>query len=112
VPHSEMASFPLSRFFLEGYFSKTDDSTNFPPEDLRRTLGNYETLFGNVLSELGMTKEQLRSRSEFNFDSGNAANLEGSIAILRVVEALRLGGFSDIELVSPRKGDGVQMFSV
>ena len=99
-----MASFPLSQFFLERYFSKVDDPANFPAEHLRRILGNYETLFGNVLSELGMTKEQLRGRPEFNFDFGNAANLEGGIAILRVVEALRLDGYSDVELISPRRG--------
>jgi hypothetical protein len=100
-----MTSFPLSRFFLEGYLSKCDDPTNFPPEDMQRTLGHYETLFVNVINELGKTKEQLKSRSEFNFDFGDAANLEGGVGILRVVEALRLGGFSDIELVSPRKGE-------
>ncbi len=46
-----------------------------------------------------MTKEAfLKGRSEFNFDSGDAQNLEGGIAILRVVEALRLKGFPNIRL--------------
>jgi hypothetical protein len=58
-----------------------------------------------VLNLLGIQKEQLKARSEFNFDSGNAANLEGGIAILRVVEALRLSAFSDIALISPATGE-------
>lgn len=100
-----MTSLPLVRYFLEGYFSKKDDETNFPSGDMPEILRRYETLFTNVLGLLGIKKEQLTARSEFNFDSGDAANLEGGIAILRVVEALRLRGFSEITLVTPRKGE-------
>jgi len=100
-----MASFPFSHFLLGRYLSKRTDSTNFPDGDLSEVLERYEILFANVLNVLAITKEQLKSRSEFNFDSGDAGNLEGGIAILRVVEALRLRGFSDIALVLPRKGE-------
>jgi Holliday junction resolvase len=101
----DFTGLPLAELFLTGYLSRAIDATNFPTGDEREVLGRYEILFANVLKALGMTKEQLRSRPEFNFDSGNAANLEGGIAILRVVEALRLRGFSEIRLVSPRKDE-------
>jgi Holliday junction resolvase len=98
-------AFPLARFFLSGYLANTIDPTNFPGPDLPTILGRYETLFANALRTLGVAKHELRQRTEFNFDSGDAANLEGGIAILRTSEALRLRGFSDIRLVSPRKGE-------
>ena len=96
---------PLAWYFLGGYLAKSDDPTNFPYGDLPNILGRYQILFANVLRALGLTKEQLRARTEFTFDSGNAANLEGGIAILRVVEALRLRGFTDLALVTPRMGE-------
>ena len=105
MPARDLTPYPLSSFFLEGYLSKKDDQTNFPADDFYGVLGRYETLFLNVLSVLKLTKEQLKKRSEFNFDSGDAANMEGGIAMLRVVEALRLAGFTDIQLVQPRKGE-------
>jgi hypothetical protein len=105
VTEVDMSPFPLTRYFLEGYLAKTDDQTNFPNDRSAEIFGAYETLFTNVLTVLGIKKELLKSRTEFNFDSGNAPNLEGGIAILRVVEALRLRGFSDIALVSPPKGE-------
>jgi hypothetical protein len=55
------------------------------------------------LRTLGLKREELRSRAEFRFDSGDGANLEGGIAILRVVEALRLEKFSNIGLVESKK---------
>lgn len=102
---SESNLHPFASYFLSGYLSKREDPTNFPQDDLRAILGRYEILFANVLAVLGLTKEQLRARTEFNFDSGNAANLEGGVAILRTVEALRLRGFTDIALVTPFKGE-------
>lgn len=95
---------PLTRYFLAGYLSKTDDESNFPVQQLPTIFDRYETLFTNTLSMLAISKEQLKGRSEFNFDSGDAANLEGGIAILRVVEALRLRGFTEIALVKPQRG--------
>jgi hypothetical protein len=101
----DMSSFPIAQYFLGGYLSKSEDSTNFPKDDLPGVLARFETLFTNVLSSLSLSREQLKRRPEFNFDSGDAANLEGGIAILRVMEALRLDGFADVALVSPRKGE-------
>jgi hypothetical protein len=105
MPKLDMTPFPLSSFLLGGYLSKRDDSTNFPTDKLPEILSRYEALFTSALKVLGIQKEQLKGRSEFNFDSGNAANLEGGIAMLRVVEALRLSGFSGIALVSPANGE-------
>jgi hypothetical protein len=97
--------YPVASYFLRGYLAKRNDPTNFPQHDLPNILSRYEILFANVLGALDLTKEQLRARTEFNFDSGNAANLEGSVAILRAVEALRLRKFTDLALVAPRKGE-------
>ena len=58
-------------------------------------------MFESALTALGLTKKALKSRSEFNFDSGDAANLEGAIAILRVVAALREWNFRKIKLIQP-----------
>ena len=60
-------------------------------------------MFQSALRALNVTKEALKSRSEFRFDSGDAANLEGGIAMLRVILALQLEGFSNIALVTPPK---------
>jgi hypothetical protein len=53
---------------------------------------------------LGSTKELLKRRTEFDFDSGDRTNLEGGIAIFRAIQALKLRGFSDFTLISPPKG--------
>jgi hypothetical protein len=105
LSESDTNLYPLASYFLSGYLAKRDDPTNFPHDDLPNILGRYQILFTNALEALGLTKEQLRARTEFNFDSGNAANLEGGIAILRTVEALRLQGFTDLALIAPRKGE-------
>jgi ribosome-binding protein aMBF1 (putative translation factor) len=97
-------SYPLCRYFLSGYLSMRDDPTNFPPGEFPHLLDRYEKIFQSALQTLGLKPEELRSRSEFKFDSGDAANLEGGIAILRVVEALRLENFLDIALVRTNKG--------
>ena len=60
-------------------------------------------MFESALEVLGLTKEALKSKSEFNFDSGDPANLESGIAVLRVVEALRIKKFRNIALVKPTK---------
>lgn len=96
--------YPLCHYFLSGYLSKRDDPTNFPPEEFPDLFDRYEKIFRTALQTLGLRPEELRSRSEFKFDSGDAANLEGGIAILRVVEALRLENFRDIALVKTNKG--------
>jgi hypothetical protein len=80
--------------------SKRDD-LNFP---LRSGIFElYEQLFQSALHALDLTKEALRRKREFNFDSGDPANLESGIAVLRVVNALRLEGFLNIVLHKPPK---------
>lgn len=98
-----LSTFPLCRYFLSGYLSTRDDPTNFPTEQFLTLFEPYEKLFASALKILDLTKEALKSRSEFNFDSGYAANLEGGIAVLRVVLALQLKGFQNIALVKAEK---------
>jgi hypothetical protein len=106
---SELSGYPLSRYFLSGYLSRKEDPVNFPPGDLAEVFQRYENLFGDSLKALGLSKESLRARSEFNFGSGDAANLEGGIAILRVVCALEREGFVKIALVRPGRGGGADI---
>ena len=104
---TDLAAYPLCSYFLAGYLSRTDDPSNFPTSNMPGLLDRYEQVFEAGLVALGTTREALRSRSDFRFDSGDAANLEAGIAILRVAEALRIQGFHDIKLVAPRN-DGTQ----
>lgn len=101
---TELSAYPLSAYFLSGYLYKENDPTNFPPDQFPGIFDRYEKLFQSVLQVLGLSKEALRSKSEFNFDAGDAANLESGIATLRVIEALRLLNFLNIALVKPTKG--------
>jgi hypothetical protein len=101
---------PLCAYFLAGYLSKNDsDSENFPPDELPAGFERYERLLDSALKTLGVTKELLKSKAEFNFDSGDAGNLEGGIAILRAVEALRLGRFHNIVLITPKNSLGADL---
>jgi hypothetical protein len=104
MPVPDLSSHPLCHYFLSGYLSKREDPTNFPPEEFPDLFDRYEKIFESALRTLGLKREELRNRSEFRFDSGDAANLEGGIAILRVVEALRLEKFFNIALVKSNKG--------
>ncbi len=98
----DLSAYPLCRCFLSGYLSKSiTDDLNFPP-DQPSVFGQYEQLFQSSLQVLHLTKQDLRSRPEFNFDSGDANNLESAIALLRVVDALRLEEFRRIELLKAR----------
>ena len=100
---SDLSTWPLCRYFLSGYLSKRNDPTNFPPDQFPELFDRYEKVFESALEVLGLTKEALKSKSEFNFDSGDPANLESGIAVLRVVEALRIKKFRNIALVKPTK---------
>ena len=99
----DLSTYPLCSCFLSGYLSRRNDPSNFPADQFPAIFDKYEKLFGSTLQVLGRTKETLKSRSEFNFDSGDAANLEGGIAVLRVILALQLEGFLNIALVTPVK---------
>ena len=50
-----------------------------------------------------MTKEALRARSEFNFDSGDPNNLESAIGVLRAAIHLGQAKFSDITLLKSKR---------
>ncbi len=100
---SDLSNWPFCSYFLSGYLSKGKDPTNFPPDQFPALFDRYEKVFESALRGLGLTKEALKSKSEYNFDSGDAANLESGIAVLRVVEALRLEKFHNIALVKPTK---------
>jgi hypothetical protein len=65
----DLSAYPLCRYFLSGYLSKRDDPTNFPTDQLPTIFEKYEKLFASALKALDLTKEALKGRSEFNFDS-------------------------------------------
>ena len=100
----DLQAYPLCYFFVGKYLSLREEPTNFPADECPDIFRRYESLFASALETLAVTKEALKRRSEFNFDSGNANNLESGIATLRVVEALRLAKFQNICLVVPKKG--------
>jgi hypothetical protein len=104
VELSDLKPWPLCDYFLSGYLSASgDDPENFPPDQFPAGFERYEKVFDFALQVLGLTKQALKAKPEFNFDSGDAANLEGGIAILRTVVLLREGNFSNITLVKPEK---------
>ena len=96
----------LSAFFLSGYLQNLTDEENFPSGTGGAVFDRYELVFGKALQVLEMTKESLRSKEEFNFDSGDASKLEAGIATLRVVNALHVMGHTKITLISTPKGTG------
>ncbi len=100
---------PLSKYFLSGYVSRTEDPSNFPPNQLPEVIQRYESIFADSLKILGLPKESLRARPEFKFDSGDPANLEAGIAVLRVVCTLESEGFASITLVRPGKEGGADI---
>lgn len=97
---------PLSCFFLSGYLQKRTDEDNFPSDTGGAVFDRYEVVFGKALQALETTKESLRAKEEFNFDSGDASTLEAGIATLRVVNALHLMRHTKIKLIKPPKGAG------
>jgi hypothetical protein len=99
----DLSVYPLCKYFLSGYFDKGKDPTNFPPDQFPALFERYEEVFECALQVLGLTKEELKGRSEFNFDSGDAANLESGTAMLRVIRFLELNNFLNIALVKPKK---------
>jgi hypothetical protein len=90
---------------LSGYLSVQEDPTNFPANEFPGLLNRYEAIFKSALDALGLSKEALRRKEEFNFDSGDAANLESAIGVLRTVETLRQMKFLRIALLKPPGGD-------
>ncbi|HKF46114.1 MAG TPA: hypothetical protein VKB38_02070 [Terracidiphilus sp.] len=98
--------FPLCAHFLSGYLSRrSTDEANFPADGGEELLLRYERIFESGVSNFGLSKEQLKRRTEFNFDSGVPASLEAGIAIFRVAEVLRKSGFSGLKLITPKEGE-------
>jgi Holliday junction resolvase len=95
--------FPLCAYFLSGYLSRRVDVANFPYDGGEDLLSRYERIFEAGVSNFGLSKEKLKKRTEFNFDSGDPSCLEAGIAIFRVAEVLRIKGFRALELISPEK---------
>jgi Holliday junction resolvase len=104
-PFTDLSGYPLCAYFLSGYLQQRDDEDNFPKKQFPDIFGRYEAIFRDAMRVLGLNKEALARRSEFNFDSGSAQNLEGGIAILRSVVLLDNSGFTDIALVNPPNGE-------
>lgn len=100
---TDLSAHPFCSYLLSGYLSKREDPTNFPPDEGPALWDRYETLFESALQVLALSKDALKKRPEFNFDSGEAANLQSGIAMLRVVLALQAEKFLNVTLVTPRK---------
>jgi hypothetical protein len=102
---AEFESFPLCQYFLSDYLTNREDPTNFPPDQFPDILQRYEELFRSALDTLGLKKEALKRRSEFEFSHATPANLESALAVLRAVSALRIQQFSAITLLDPPGAD-------
>jgi hypothetical protein len=98
---AQLHAYPLCKLFLSGYLAKKQDPVNFPTSD-PDTFRRYEELFKAALQALGLQPQNLRKRPEFNFDSGDAANLESAIAVLRAVVWLKDKGFVNIALIKAK----------
>jgi hypothetical protein len=96
---------PLCQFFLAEYLANCDDPANFPADEVPAIFDRYEGIFRSALSTLGISPQELKSRSEFDFAHADQGNFESGIAVLRAVEALRLEGFSKIALLKPPGAD-------
>jgi hypothetical protein len=102
----DLSSHPLCAYFLSDYLAKReDDEINFPPSEILGLFELYENIFKSALEVLDLPKETLRRRQEFDFSSGNAANLESAIAVLRTVVALHQWKFLGIKLINPPGAD-------
>ena len=105
ISSTGLTPFPLCDYFLSEYLANRADPINFPPAELPRVLEQYEQVFSSDLDALGLSKESLKRRSEFDFGDATPANLESGIAVLRAVSALRLQQFSEIALLNPPGAD-------
>ena len=100
-----LQNYPVASYFLSGYLSRNDDPSNFPPAEFPQLFQRYEDVIKAALDALELTKERLRTLSEFNFDSGDPNNLEAGMGVLRAVQALYLLGFRCIKILSPPGAD-------
>jgi hypothetical protein len=112
MPLPDPERHPLCAFFLTRYLQKCTDDDNFPFDRGEAVFDGYELVLVDALKVLGVTRETLRTKPEFNFDSGDISTLEAGIATLRVVNALNLMAHTDISLIKPPKnGSGADLLS-
>jgi len=109
ISQIDFSNHPVSQYLLSGYLANCSDPVNFPTDELPGLLDRYEQVFADGLNTLGLTKEQLRSRAEFNFGSCDAANLESAIGVLRAAKALNLLGFSNVRLTKAGKSTSADL---
>lgn len=105
----ELESYPLCHFFLSGYLANNCDPQNFEAEKIARILEQYETVFAAALKAISTSKETLRGRPEFNFDSASRNGLESGVAVLRVINCLHLKGFENFALLDAGKATGADL---
>jgi hypothetical protein len=104
IPSPDPAKCALCAYFFSGYLKKNpNDAENFPPDQFPDGFIRYEALFHDALFHLKMTKEDLRARQEFNFDSGDANNLESAIGLLRTAIHLGQAKFSQVTLIKSKQ---------
>lgn len=102
---ANLDSFPLCGYFLSEYLANRNDPSNFPPDQCPGIFARYQEIFSTALDTLRLTKEALKSRSEFELSHATPENLESAIAVLRTVEALRMQQFSGIALLKAPGAD-------
>jgi hypothetical protein len=103
----EPGTHPLCSFFLAGYFAKHENLAD--PAD--KIFAQYELVLGEALSVLNVTKEALRAKPEFNFDSCDAKGVESGVAVLRVVNALQKKNFQNTTLLKSKATTGADIIS-
>lgn len=104
IPSPDPAKYPFCAYFLLGYLkTNPNDAENFPPDQFPDGFFRYEAVFHDALFHLKMTKEDLRARQEFNFDSGDANNSESAIGVLRAAIHLGQAKFSEITLIKSKQ---------
>src|SRR5450759_3973632 len=62
----DLGAYPLCQHFLAGYLSVRQDPTNFPVDEFPDLFDRYEKVFKSALDALGLSKEELRNREEFD----------------------------------------------
>jgi hypothetical protein len=100
----DAAKYPLCAHFLSGYLkANPNDADNFPPDQFPEGFQRYEILFHDALFHLKITKDAFRAIEQFNFDSGDANNLESAIGVLRAAIHLGQAKYSEIALIKSKR---------
>ncbi|MDA2912477.1 hypothetical protein MYX77_00695 [Acidobacteriia bacterium AH_259_A11_L15] len=105
-----LESYPLCKFFLSQYVQKMTDIDMQRDEafhvSVKRILlidthliREFEALISSSLQALGLSKEELKKSSEFNFECYNPTNLESFFGVLRAAIFLHEKGYTDLKLL-------------